>query len=378
MLYCPFTRKVVVKGRYQEIECNGLTRKIPMTIDAPCGKCLVCLYRRSQQWIMRLKATCDAYGYNALFVTLTYNNENLPTYISPVTGCVSPVLERLDLRNFIKRLRKNIAIKFGDEASKGIKYLAVGEYGSNTYRPHYHLLIFGLPNFGDNAPVKNKYCYGNELPNAHAFILRCWSPYEHEFGHVQVAPVTKGRIVYMSKYLTLSDCCPPEFLEHIYGMPELKRLCDEYKPFKPFMVCSKGIGIEWLTENMVNFIRTNEQLTYKDVSDKGDVFVKPIPSYLLKKIYSQEELENIRQRNSLRFEEMKNLLNHTAHKWWKKRGSVNGFRYEDYFDEHDKPRYTYVDEVYICCVDEYKKMLYRGFVSKLKSKEKKIKNYVEI
>lgn len=60
------------------------------------------------------------------FVTLTYSEENLPS-----DNSVNPA----EVSNFIKRLRKG--------GSK-IRFFAVGEYGDNTGRPHYHLSLFGF------------------------------------------------------------------------------------------------------------------------------------------------------------------------------------------------------------------------------------------
>lgn len=63
------------------------------------------------------------------FVTLTYG----PRFL-PVDGSVSPN----HLRLFLMRLRKAIA-------PVRIRYYAVGEYGEMSWRPHYHLILFGLP-----------------------------------------------------------------------------------------------------------------------------------------------------------------------------------------------------------------------------------------
>ena len=61
----------------------------------------------------------------ACFVTLTYDDEHNPRR-----------LEKSDLQNFFKRLRKHLNFK--------IRYYACGEYGEKTKRPHYHAVIFGL------------------------------------------------------------------------------------------------------------------------------------------------------------------------------------------------------------------------------------------
>ena len=43
-------------------------------------------------------------------------------------------LQKSDLQKFFKRLRKKTHEK--------ISYYAVGEYGDNTQRPHYHIILF--------------------------------------------------------------------------------------------------------------------------------------------------------------------------------------------------------------------------------------------
>lgn len=61
------------------------------------------------------------------FVTLTYSDEFIPDKGS---------LEKRDLQLFMKRIRKNTGLP--------LRYFAVGEYGDDTWRPHYHLALFGL------------------------------------------------------------------------------------------------------------------------------------------------------------------------------------------------------------------------------------------
>lgn len=88
------------------------------------------------------------YGDNAMFVTLTYDNEHLPEDYS---------LHKEDLQKFFKRLRRDLA-----KDNRKIRYFACGEYGDekkDNYptgfgRPHFHAIIFGLdPNSDEDRSL---------------------------------------------------------------------------------------------------------------------------------------------------------------------------------------------------------------------------------
>ena len=82
-----------------------------------------------------LEATQHA---ESTFVTLTYSEQSLPKL--PLVGGLLPTLQRKDVVGFLKRLRTNVSpVKF--------RFFGCGEYGEQTERPHYHLLLFGLPTF---------------------------------------------------------------------------------------------------------------------------------------------------------------------------------------------------------------------------------------
>lgn len=100
-------------------------------IPASCSTCDVCRIKRKREWANRimLESYCHA---DSSFVTLTYDEKHLPKNASLVPK---------DAQDWLKRLRFAIA-------PRKIRYYLVGEYGGETWRPHYHAAVFGF------APVE--------------------------------------------------------------------------------------------------------------------------------------------------------------------------------------------------------------------------------
>lgn len=115
----------------------------------PCGQCMPCRINRRRVWTHRLMLERSLHG-DASFITLTYNNdpyidprtkiplENMQYSVSPITGELRPTLVPKHLQDWFKRIRK-------EYAPQKIRYYAVGEYGDDTERPHYHVAAFGYP-----------------------------------------------------------------------------------------------------------------------------------------------------------------------------------------------------------------------------------------
>lgn len=95
-----------------------------------CGKCENCLKTLVNDWSFRLEQEAKDHIY-VHFITLTYD----PKYV-PLSKNQLPTLCKEDVQKFWKRLRKRTGEK--------IKYFVVGEYGSKSYRPHYHAIVFGV------------------------------------------------------------------------------------------------------------------------------------------------------------------------------------------------------------------------------------------
>jgi len=125
-----------------------------------CGRCLPCRVNRRTLWMWRL--VLESYLHeHSTFVTLTYSDENLPE-----GGNLVP----RDATLWLKRLREKIA-------PRKIRYFLVGEYGDETWRPHYHAMLFGVSEFENQA------------------IEKTWGK-----GHVMCGEMNEKSAAYISKY----------------------------------------------------------------------------------------------------------------------------------------------------------------------------------
>lgn len=188
-------------------------------LPVPCGRCHECLHDYQQDWTLRLKAeskhlTCIPY------VTLTYNNAHLPT-LTDIDGTKKSVVIKRHVQLFLKRLRKAVP-----DLAFNFKYFAVGEYGGNYNRSHYHLLLFSS--------------HWKTIAQARKEVRNAWKDrHGRDIGFIKVKQASDKSIHYLTKYLNKLDA-RPHFV-------------------KPFRLMSKGIGRKFFSERVVNFFLTTFQ-----------------------------------------------------------------------------------------------------------------------
>lgn len=112
------------------------------SIQVPCGKCCECRKRYQNDWALRINEEIKHFGYKAVFVTLTYNNDTVPKVVDKESGAIYLSVNKKHVQNLIKRFRTNFKRANGDDAK--FTYFLTSEYGPRTLRPHYHALFFGL------------------------------------------------------------------------------------------------------------------------------------------------------------------------------------------------------------------------------------------
>jgi hypothetical protein len=128
--------------------------------------------------------------------------------------------------------------------SKPIRYFAVGEYGSKTRRPHYHILLFNM-DIANTDPIGTKW----------------------KFGHVDCGTVTGSSINYTTKYM-------------------FKQWFKKDKRVRPFTLMSKKpiIGQNYL-DKYGKYHIINGELTTRDMNGRS----RRLPKAYLQRLFTNKE-----------------------------------------------------------------------------------------
>ena len=209
-------------------------------IQLPCGQCIGCRLDKSIQWAARCMHEAQMHEHSQ-FITLTYNDDNLP-----LDGSLYPP----DFRNFMKRYRLSLnrgipeyldkSREFPNPEFTRIRYYHGAEYGDELKRPHHHACIFGH-DFEDKEIFHE--CEG---------ILTYYSKtLEEIWGHgfATTSDLTLQSAAYVARYcmkkITTSQQSEEKHYAHyettcpITG--EIKTLLPEYAT----MSRNPGIGRDW-------------------------------------------------------------------------------------------------------------------------------------
>lgn len=215
----------------------------PDQLTVACGKCPPCVRKRVSNWSFRLMKQGEV-SSSALFVTLTYDTEHVP--LTP-NGYMT--LVKTDLQKFFKRLRK--FYKF----TRNIKYYACGEYGTENWRPHWHIILF-------NASYEG--------------VETAWTLDGVQIGYVHYGEVTEASIGYTLKYIT------KEKRVGLHARDDRQEECS-------FM--SKGIGANYVTDAIKAW--HNADLLNRLYAPMMDGKKASLARYYKNKIYSPSDLDII-------------------------------------------------------------------------------------
>lgn len=161
--------------------------------EVPCGKCAFCMTNRRSDWMFRIHHEMRDSVMPGWFMTLTYDQRKVPRLKD---GTLT-----LRFKHVQKYLKK---VRF---AGYKAKYVCVGEYGSETDRPHFHMLLW------TTAPPEE--------------LDRIWGK-----GIIHFGQLTMASAMYTLKYIITKGVWSP--------------LDRREKPRAQF---SRGIGISYLGKN---------------------------------------------------------------------------------------------------------------------------------
>lgn len=272
---------------------EGVKNGLP-ELKLPCGKCPECCKDYYTSWATRGSRELSQWD-STVFVTLTYNDENLPPDNS---------LRKKDVQDFFKRLKK----EFNSTKENPIRQIYCGEYGEKTRRPHYHAIIFNC-DFEDRKPhyqsPQGYQVYTSEK------LSRLWGKGFAEFGHAR-----PGSIAYLFKYILKKKSrkekeqpliierdgityeVAHEFIEASRN-PGIGAFLRETDSIKKGFLTLDGVKKK-LPKYFQEYLKRNDPKTYEKLQDKKFDFMSKLPkeSRLRKeqKEFAQKKLTDTKKR----------------------------------------------------------------------------------
>lgn len=195
-------------------------------VKISCGQCIGCLLQRSLVWALRCNHEAQCHESNS-FVTLTYNEENLPE-----GGTLVPD----HFQKWLKRLRKRIS-------PNKIRFFGCGEYGDKNSRPHYHALLFGY-DFPDKKLHKVTR-RGDRLYTSEELNLSWTNPdTKQPYGHALIGDLTFQSAAYVARYCT-KKITGEKAATHYQNVDPYTGEINQLVPEFSRMSRRPGIGREW-------------------------------------------------------------------------------------------------------------------------------------
>ena len=209
-------------------------------VTAACGKCFECMKQKGRAWQVRLSEEIRQ-NPRAIFVTLTISDESWEKLRKKYSYSTEEDYIKKMVRLFLERIRK--------ETKKSIKHWLTTERGEkNTERYHLHGLVWG-----DERGL---------------LTARHW-----QYGFVYIGDyVNEETCNYVTKYITKRD--------------------EKHKDFIPTILCSAGIGANYLNRADSELNRYRESKTNETYRLRNGMKLN-LPTYYRNKLYTDEEREQL-------------------------------------------------------------------------------------
>lgn len=182
--------------KYEDLMYN------PKIMLIPCGQCIGCRIRQREDWTTRIELEARDYPKEEVwFITLTYDDDHVPGMIVKTGEIMRKVqytwkpgekrpssvqiLLYQDIQKFLKRLRKAYWGK--------LRYFVAGEYGEQTARPHYHMILYGWK----PTDLENLYKIHHNGYYTSKWLENLWG-----MGQIQIAQAVPETYRYVAGYVT--------------------------------------------------------------------------------------------------------------------------------------------------------------------------------
>lgn len=182
--------------KYEDLMYN------PKVMLIPCGQCIGCRIRQREDWTTRIELEARDYPKEEVwFITLTYDDDHVPGMIVKTGEIMRKVqytwkpgekrpssvqiLLYEDIQKFLKRLRKAYRGK--------LRYFVAGEYGEQTARPHYHMILYGWK----PTDLENLYKIRHNGYYTSKWLTDLWG-----MGQIQIAQAVPETYRYVAGYVT--------------------------------------------------------------------------------------------------------------------------------------------------------------------------------
>nr|AOV86344.1 putative replication protein VP4 [uncultured virus] len=174
-----------------------------------CGQCLPCRISQRRLWTHRMMLESLEHEHSS-FITLTYSDDHIPE-----SGSLDPK----HVQDWLKAIRRRV------EPTR-LRYFLVGEYGDETFRPHYHVALFG---YEPCKYLRSRYKYNKDCCFQCDLVRDTWGK-----GNIDVGVLEKDSAQYVAGYTTKKMTSKDD-----------PRLCGRFPEFAR-MSLKPGIGASFM------------------------------------------------------------------------------------------------------------------------------------
>ena len=245
--------KLIRNPKYKENKKNGGV--IPsvndfrvLYVSIGCGECIECTKKKAGQWITRLLEEAREIN-NGRFVTLTFNKDSFKRLWDKHKVKLID-LEGYELENKIAKLAvREFLEKWRYKHGKSVKHWLITELGHNgTERIHIHGIL-----------------WTDKLTD----IENIWGNGYVYIGYSGLNEITAN---YITKYITKID--------------------KDHKYYKPVIMCSKGIGANYINRKDAERNKFKEGETIETYRDRTGV-ERALPFYYKNKLINDDDREKL-------------------------------------------------------------------------------------